>query len=291
MANPFEDPDVANAQTYGGSAYEEPKPPPPPPQTNLVSRGLVALDVSQNTGDANATKTTNTSSQPGDNPPVEQQNWCVRLIKWIQIRWFAFLGGCLLLALTIVEIFNKPQFIDFFVFIYFIMFGIMIMFIEFPAFLLTRKAQLGTFFWFRLLSRSWGRAWFYIFVAIICFFQGDGFAIFVGIWMISIGLIMFIYSRFAAIVYVRIYIFIASGAEGDKLETKFENKFDELDLDRDGKIDSGAIVKVARQSGRELSNSERHAIQQFLDVSCNGSISKEDWWKQFSTYNIKQRFL
>jgi len=87
------------------------------------------------------------------------------------------------------------------------------------------------------------------------------------------------------------FIFISAGSEKEEMKTKFEAKFDELDTDGDQFIGSQEIVKVAAQAGRTLSNTERHTIQTFLDVSCNGRISRTDWWRQFSTYNIKQRFL
>jgi len=165
------------------------------------------------------------------------------------------------------------------------------MIVEAPTFVLTRKFQLGIYFWFRLLSRTFGRAWFYVFVSIICFFENMVFSYIVGIWIFIVAIAMFIYSRLAALKYVRIYIFISSGSESTDLKQKFDAKFDEMDLDRDGKIGSLEIVKIASQAGRTLTNAERHAIQTFLDESCNGSVSKEDWWTQFSTHNLKQKFL
>jgi len=117
------------------------------------------------------------------------------------------------------------------------------------------------------------------------------FSYIVGIWIFIVAIAMFIYSRLAALKYVRIYIFISSGSESTDLKQKFDAKFDEMDLDRDGKIGSLEIVKIASQAGRTLTNAERHAIQTFLDESCNGSVSKEDWWTQFSTHNLKQKFL
>merc|ERR1712032_365224 len=54
-------------------------------------------------------------------------------------------------------------------------------------------------------------------------------------------------------------------------------------------------VFVAEEAGKVLSNAERHAIQTFLDESCNGFITKEDWMKQMHEQYIddrfKQRFL
>lgn len=89
------------------------------------------------------------------------------------------------------------------------------------------------------------------------------------------------------------YIFVAAGSEGDEMEGKFLKKYDELvALNTEGKLGSMQIAKLAKDAGRELSNSERHAIQTYLDESCNGYVSKEDFMKQFLRLSTeKQRFL
>lgn len=178
------------------------------------------------------------------------------------------------------------------IYIYLIIFGVLTILVEAPTFAGIRRIQLGIFFWFRLMSRMWGRAWFYIWVSLICFrLNNNAFAIIVGVYLVLIAVLMFIYSRFAATKYARLYIFISAGAEDDGAKAKFEAKFDELDLDRDQFIGSIELVKVAAQSGRTLSNTEIHALLCFLDTSCNGRISKEDWMKTFAAYNLKQKFL
>lgn len=89
---------------------------------------------------------------------------------------------------------------------------------------------------------------------------------------------------------------MAAGSEGEELEGRFMRKFDELDTGgMAGTIGSAEIVKLATQASRTLSNSERHAIQTFLDESCNGHVSKEDFMRQFVTQYLekgfKQKFL
>jgi len=109
--------------------------------------------------------------------------------------------------------------------------------------------------------------------------------------LIALVPIMFIVSRSSAQKYQRIFVFVSGGTEGDERDKKFAEKFDELDIAKTGFITSTSIVKLAAQAGRSLSNSERHAIQTFLDLSANGKVSKEDFVKQFRDHNLKQRFL
>jgi len=157
------------------------------------------------------------------------------------------------------------------------------------------------FFWFRLLSRMWGRAWFYLFVSILCYApigtdSGAIFTVVAGVYITFISIASFLFSRMAGKKFGRMREFIAAGAEGDELEGRFMRKFDELDLGgKPGTIGSVEIVKLAEQAGRTISNSERHAVQTFLDESCNGFVSKEDWMKMFVTQyeekGFKQKFL
>merc|ERR550534_2855717 len=98
-------------------------------------------------------------------------------------------------------------------------FGLVVIASESPSWKGTRKAQLGIFFWFRLMSRMWGRAWFYLFVSILCFAgvnDGGAATIACGVYLFIISLLSFIYSRMAAKKFARLREFIAAGAEGDE---------------------------------------------------------------------------
>eukprot|EP01084_Bolivina_argentea_P020052 37327_1 len=238
-----------------------------------------------------------TAQQKDVNKAPPPPSYCVNLFNWFPIRLFAFFGGLGLILCTIMDfLFTVPSFIQFFIYILLILSGIIMMFIESPTFKLTRWCQLKLFFWFRILSRMWGRAWFYLFMSFLCFsgaeYEDMGeFTFIAGIYVIVIALLSFIFSKMSATKYKRLYIFIAAGTEGDELNSLFIKKFKSLDLDSDGRIGSVELNECAVQSGRSLSNSETYAIQTFLDESCNGYISKEDWMKQFTKYNMKQHFL
>jgi len=251
--------------------------------------------VSKDYDEAQRTQSDQHSAPP---PP----SFCVNLFNWFPLRLFAFTGGALLVVGPILDmVFGTPAFIQFFIYLYLIAFGCITMFVEAPTWTFTRYFQLKVFFWFRLLSRMWGRAWFYLFVSILCYAPvgSDSSAIFsviAGVFVTIISILSFIFSRMAGKKFNRIREYIAAGAEGDELEGRFMRKFDELDLGgKPGTIGSSEIIKVAEQAGRVISNSERHAIQTFLDESCNGFVSKEDWMKQFvSQYQdkgFKQKYL
>jgi hypothetical protein len=323
--NPFDDPDVVQAASDGvnnqqqqqqappsyGDAYDDDdnnnsanidmqqinKYIPPDAQKEIaVAAGSAVADQAINNAKDDYNKSSQTQSNQHEAPPPP--SFCINLFNWFPLRLFCFIGGVLLVLGPILDlIFADTNAIQFFIYVYAICFGIITMFVESPTWKCTRKPQLKFFFWFRLLSRMWGRAWFYIFISVLCYAgsssEGDKpiFTITAGAYCTLIGILSFFFSRLAAKKYVRIYTYIAAGTEGDELIGKFMRKFDELDLTQDATIGSVEITKIAEQAGRVLSNSERHAIQTFLDESCNGHVSKEDWMKMWMTYNTKQHFL
>jgi len=329
--NPFEDPDVqAAAQSDGGGM------PPPVPQDayndggaydddnggNNVNIDMVKAaaayvpaeqqkEIAVAAGSHMANQAANKVQEDYNESQRTQQDqheappppsFCINLFNWFPLRIFSFSAGAALVACPILDmIFGGPTFIQFFIYLYLVGFGIVTMFVEAPTWTCTRYFQLKFFFWFRLLSRMWGRAWFYLFTSILCYAptDTDSGAIFcpiAGALLTVISILSFIFSRMAGKKFGRMREYIAAGAEGDELEGRFMRKFDELDMGgKPGTIGSAEIVKLAEQAGRQLSNSERHAIQTFLDESCNGFVSKEDFMRQFVTQyqekGFKQRFL
>jgi len=336
--NPFDDPDV-QAQSGGGggmpppvpqnvygdaNAYDEPVAassvqvdmgnaaqaaqvamqyvPQEQQKEIAVAAGSAMANQAANKVQADYNESARTQSDQHAAPPPP--TFCVNLVNWFPIRLFAFIAGvCLLVAPILDFLFFSPTFIQGFIYLYLMGFGVVTVMVEAPTWTLTRVFQLKFFFWFRLLSRMWGRAWFYLFISILCYagVETDDSGIFVpvlGGYLTGISVLSFIFSRMAGKKFARIREFIAAGSEGDELEGRFMRKFDELDMGgTPGTIGSPEIVAVAKQAGRNVSNSERHAIQTFLDESCNGHVSKEDWMKQFVTQyqekkgGFKQRFL
>jgi len=249
--------------------------------------------------DASADPETQTNDATPAQPPPP--SWCEKCFNWFPIRSLCFLGGLVLIACCCLDFaFNgSDSFIQWILRLYLIFFGAIMAIVESPTWRFTRGIQLRVFFWFRILSRMWGRAWFYLFISILCFAEfsrenwGE-FTVTAGFYLFCVCTIFsFIFSRFGATKLNRMYAFVASGAEGEALKTQLESKFDELAaVTHDLRLGSQEIAKLAKDAGRELSNGERHVIQTYLDESCNGYVNKEDFVKQFMKLNTeKQRFL
>eukprot|EP01084_Bolivina_argentea_P135740 239138_1 len=264
-------------------------------------------DLEDNNGTVGATQMevkieqneTDVSPQSDQHEAPSQPSRCVNWCNWFPLRLFCFAGGALLVTCSILDfLFNGDTFIQFIIRIYLLFFGIVIMMIESPTCICIRKSQLRTFFYFRLLSRMWGRAWFYLSITILCFYEFNQenaaeFTIVAGFYLMFIAILSFIISKTAATKYNRIYVYIASGCEGDALNNKFIEMYDKLsESNSNGQVTSFEINKIGQDAGRVLSNAERHAIQSFLDESCHGYVNKQDWIKQFALLQkSKQRFL
>jgi hypothetical protein len=313
MANPFEDPDVKAAKNvgggttttttggggggYGDNVYDN--------NNNIgididgaaMNVGKTVMNNEMNKMNEEMRIANANTSNHNERPPPPA--WIERCFSWLPIRTLALFGGFCFLGLPWIDLLltsrNNLTFSGFFILFYLFLFGFCIVCIESPSWRCTRSMQLGIYFWARFCSRMWGRATFYLFISILSFaLWEDGYfsvTALAGIYMVIIGILMYIVSWTAAKKYVRIFVYIASGSEGDLLKNKFLFKFDDIDIDKDGKISSEAIVKIASEAGRTLTNAERHAIQSFLDESCNGNVTKDDWMRQFMNNNMKIKFL
>lgn len=313
MSNPFEDPDVkAATKSYENGAYDDVEMNDNNTQTAYNTNVSVKVDSGASSTAANIGKTIATNEMNNINNERKEANkviqdhnerppppaWLEKCFAWLPIRTFAYFGGWFFAVLPWIDLIfisgSDLTFSTFFLLFYIMLFGIVIIMIESPTWRCTRKPQLGIYFWARFCSRMWGRASFYVFISILSFGFFDQFTSttgLAGIYMLIVALLMLYVSYSASKKYVRIFVYIAAGSEGDLLKERFERKFNELDIDGDGKIGSEAIVKIALEAGRTLTNAERHAIQSFLDESCNGSVSREDWMRQFLNNNMKQKFL
>ncbi|ETO31795.1 hypothetical protein RFI_05325 [Reticulomyxa filosa] len=270
MANPFDDQE--------NTAYEEVQ-----LKTNSDTQGLIAHDTTANLVNSQAKeqisnayeatvddiKSANAAVADHNERP-ETPSWLVKYFNWFPLRWFLFFGGMAMTAMAVFDMtFNASSAKGIGSLGYFLLFciGIVMMLIEAPVSKITRSCQLGVFFWFRLLSRLWGRAWFYLFISLLSFSQFPGLVTatsLVGIYLLALVPAMLFISRTAAGKYQRIYVYIAGGTEGEEREERFKRKFDQLDVARTGFIASSSIVQLAAEAGRTLSNAERHVLYFFL---------------------------
>jgi hypothetical protein len=235
--------------------------------------------------------------------------WCVALFYWIPIRYLAWLGAMALFILPFLDVKFQSgiTFVEWLLYWYIQLFALIAIFIESPTWILTRKVQLNLYKYCRLLRRTWGRAFFYIIVSMLTFAELQGgtvmtLSMFAGIYMSALSVLMLMFSVMAAKQYRLMYSYMASGGseerligdefqgdlhvDADKLYSRVASYFNELDHDRDGKIGANELHSFAEHAlRRNLSNAERYTIQLFLDCSCNGYITKQDWCKQFCSYH------
>jgi len=155
---------------------------------------------------------------------------CIKLLIWFPIRHFAFGSGVFLFVASIIDLLSrKPSFIQIFLYFYLMAFAIVTISVEWPSWKMTRALQLHIFSWCRLMSKMWGRAWFYLSVAILCFAGTKDRALFTviaGAVLVMVSVSSFIFSWMASHFARKID---ANGAEGDQMIDRFMRKFDELD--------------------------------------------------------------
>eukprot|EP01084_Bolivina_argentea_P149377 260943_1 len=138
--------------------------------SELVAVELGAIGAKQMAGKIENQYNQDIQTQQDQHKLPETPSYCKKLYSWFPLRLFCFAGGVILVTATILDLkFNSDAFIQSISRIYLLLFGLIIMIIEAPTWKYTRFFQLKIFFWFRILSRMWGRAWFYLFITVSCF--------------------------------------------------------------------------------------------------------------------------
>jgi len=231
------------------------------------------------------------------------QLYCRGLFYWIPIRQLCLLGSLLFLILPFFGNYKGKSLGVYFMSWYIQLFGILGLFIESPTWWLTKKVQLAVFFYARFLRRTSGRALFYFSVSLCTFASvhdaGVNATMFAGIFMVAVALLMLMFSFLAAKQLHEMYSYMRHNGQmdGDKvdhgidnfnedveehLKERLTNYYAQIDHERSNKIGSKQLHSFAEQAlKRKLSNSENYTIRLYLDASCNGHVTAEDWAKQF----------
>jgi len=174
-------------------------------------------------------------------------------------------------------------------------FAILAMFIESPTWWLTKRVQLRVYFFARFLRRTSGRAFFYISLSVMAFAEGVSITMIAGIYLLMVAMLMLLFSRLAAKQLHQMHDYMRVNGQQQMADQNVDLDVDQkalaqlffayyngVDFEKSRKIGSQNLHKFAEQSlSRKLSNSERYTIQCYLDVSCVGYITPEDWVKQF----------
>jgi len=230
------------------------------------------------------------------------QRYCRGLFYWVPIRQLALVGSLCFLIFPFIGSYKDKSLGVYFMSWYIQIFGILGLFIESPTWWLTKKVQLRVFFFARFLRRTSGRALFYFSVSLCSFAsvrEGVTATMFAGIYMVGVSLLMLVFSKLAASQLHEMYSYMRHNGQidGDKvddgidhfnedvdahLKERLMNYYAQIDNDHSNKIGSKQLHHFAEQAlKRNLSNSENYTIRLYLDASCNGHITVEDWTKQF----------
>jgi len=293
--NAFDDPAVQKAATHAISSaaqnpqvrnamfnaaadhYTQPKPPPPQPAaSNNDAYGQGGWDHENQ--DKN-------NSMPEEKSCVkEMQTQCGWCSAKMPLQILLVLTGLAFIIAGVLDFhYNFDSFLDLFVNIYLILFGILVVVIEAPRTAATASIQDRVFYWAMFLSRLWGRAWFYFFLSILCLSDGSGSTpkIVVAILVFCIVIIMFFVGYSSAAKALRINVFISQGAENEQRLQKIQAKFHELDNCQAGFILDTHLKIVAEEADRQLSTSELTTILRFFNKSMDNQISLEEWMDGF----------
>jgi len=237
-----------------------------------------------------------------DSKMGECSRYCRGLFYWIPIRQLCLVGSLFFLIFPFIGSYKDNSLGVWLMAWYIQIFGILGLFLESPTWWLTKKVQLKVFFYARFLRRTSGRALFYFSVSLCCFASvhetGVTVTMFAGIYMMMISLLMVIFANLAAKQLHEMYSYMRHNGQidGDQvddidnfnqdeeahLKQRFLNYYTQIDSDRRDKIGSKQLHHFATQAlQRNLSNAENYTIRLYLDASCNGYVTAEDWTKQF----------
>eukprot|EP00484_Ammonia_sp_Unknown_P026705 CAMPEP_0197037552 /NCGR_PEP_ID=MMETSP1384-20130603/14730_1 /TAXON_ID=29189 /ORGANISM="Ammonia sp." /LENGTH=327 /DNA_ID=CAMNT_0042467867 /DNA_START=50 /DNA_END=1033 /DNA_ORIENTATION=+ len=275
--------------------------------TSTKAKGDEFTEISINNDHFNDGKANNLSSS-SPTKLTQCQAWMSGIFYWIPIRHLCFIGNVALFVFPILDArFSTLNFIEYMLSWYIWIFALIGMLIESPTWVLTKWLQLKIFFFARFLRRASGRAFFYTTVSIMTFAgvqEHVTWSMFAGLYMMMASCLLMVFSLLAAkklhLMYsYMVYSDAAVQINGNEMEQKHasneENKISatyfSLDHNRSKRIGAEELYSFSEQSlNRKLSNSERYTLQCYLDVTCNGFITPQDWTRQFLN-SQKVKFL
>eukprot|EP00485_Elphidium_margaritaceum_P012440 CAMPEP_0202688006 /NCGR_PEP_ID=MMETSP1385-20130828/3539_1 /ASSEMBLY_ACC=CAM_ASM_000861 /TAXON_ID=933848 /ORGANISM="Elphidium margaritaceum" /LENGTH=334 /DNA_ID=CAMNT_0049342875 /DNA_START=24 /DNA_END=1028 /DNA_ORIENTATION=+ len=242
------------------------------------------------------------NAKPNQNNNLSDcQRFTMGVFNWIQLRSLCFFGNLAIFIFLILDAkFNSPGFLEWVLSWYIWIFSAVGMLIESPTWWLTKTVQLKIYLYARFLRRASGRAFFYTSVAMLSFAGVQDhvtITMFAGIYMLVVSIMLMVFSMMAAKQMKAMFAYMMSGADEDTQQMnpaeqegspadKMAAWYHRLDHNRTNKLGADGLYSLGQHAlNRKLSNSERYAIQCYLDDGCNGFIKIEDWCKQFLNCN------
>jgi len=287
LTSAAQNPEVRNAMMNAAvSSYSQPAPPPKP------SSGT---DSAYNDGGWDQENQQNSGALPEEkscwNEMKERLGYCSARLP---LRYLLILTGVSFIIAGITDFaFDFDSALDIFVNIYLIIFGFMVIIIEAPRLARTAAFQDKVFYWAMFLSRLWGRAWFYFFLAILCLSDGKSSTpkIIVAVFVIFVAGVMFFVGYSSAAKVKRFEVFISQGCEAEQRLERIRQKFRELDNVSNNYLTDDHLFLLAEQADRELSTSEANTIMRFFNKSMDNQISLGEWEEGFAVITQGVRSL
>jgi len=284
----------SNDQLTGSGAKSKPK----PRAKNKARKSEPAMIMQSNPHAQPNNNHYAPSPSPSDTKVSQCQSYLTSMFYWLPIRSLCLLGCvCMFVFPFIDDKFSSPTFIQYLLGWYIQFFALLGMFIESPTWWLTKRVQLAIFSYARFLRRTSGRAFFYFTVSLLTFApvkeDGANLTFFAGVYMLGVASLMMVFSRLAAKQLHIMFAFMRNSedVQGQHAEDQLTAFYNSIDYNRTGKVGSAELHTFAEQSlKRKLSNSENYTIRLYLDQSCLGYVTREDWTKQFMKTN-KVKFL
>jgi len=126
----------------------------------------------------------------------------------------------------------------------------------------------------KFLTFTWGRGLFYMFAGSLMVSQFNLFDMAIGGWMVFTGFTSVVVGASTANKLTDLKKSMAS-------ESFVNGKFDEMDADSSGYLESKELAALCQALGSSLDHNELEAALTLMDTSGDGKISKEEffgWW-------------
>jgi len=172
-------------------------------------------------------------------------------------------------------------FLRIFVNLFCILGGAISLIVEFPRMFWNKRMQKFVFYWALFMSRLWGRAWTYLFLAILTISAQHWLRVVVGCFTIFVCIIMYFVGLTSSKKINRISVFVAAGAEKDQRLERVDAKFKELDVLNRGFLTATEVQHLGAQAGRELSHAEVQIIMRFFDPENHDELHYDAWIRGF----------
>lgn len=189
-----------------------------------------------------------------------------------------FLAGLLIIANSVLSfVFHLTGLSPFvaIIDIYLMMFGVVACLLEYKEKLFTQKYLNLIKREALFLYRPYGRAAFYAFVGLLIVSTGGFFGLFIGLYTLLVGLLIYHGSRNAVASLNQL-------KEAKMDEHEIAKKFKEFDSDNSGSLDTKELAALCQSLGSRLSLNDLEAAVFLLDKNDNGKIEYAEfieWWK------------